>query len=114
MTMEPEARAAEYNLPSAYFVWHAFSHSFHACLCRLILVFMLLLYLHFVSQGELVRLEDDEEDEEPQQQNASGHTAAATNGAAAAGSDGGGSSLLSEQVKPRAGLPPLMVNLNER
>jgi hypothetical protein len=40
----------------------------------------------------------------------------ASNGAAAAaaGGDGGGSQLLTEQVKPRQGLPPLLVNLGER
>lgn len=39
----------------------------------------------------------------------------ASNGAAAAAAgDGSSSQLLTEQVKPRQGLPPLLVNLGER
>jgi hypothetical protein len=46
-----------------------------------------------------------------QQQDGTAAAAAAGAGDAAAGGD---SLLLSEQVKPRQGLPPLMVNISER
>lgn len=66
-----------------------------------------------VLQGELLKLDDDddaddmEQDEEPT-------AAAAANGSEAAAADGDGSSLLTETVKPRAKLPPLMLNLSEK
>jgi hypothetical protein len=60
-------------------------------------------------QGQLLKLDEDElsDDMDMQQQQR-----AASNGAAAAGD--GSSQLLTEQVKPRQGLPPLLVNLGER
>jgi hypothetical protein len=62
-------------------------------------------------QGQLLKLDEDElpDDMDTQQQPARNGTAAA----AAAGGDGS-SLLLTEQVKPRQGLPPLLVNLAER
>eukprot|EP00879_Flechtneria_rotunda_P023814 GHRR01025214.1.p1 GENE.GHRR01025214.1~~GHRR01025214.1.p1 ORF type:complete len:125 (+),score=73.75 GHRR01025214.1:97-471(+) len=66
-------------------------------------------------QGELLELGEDidaevqgSDDEQQQQQ----HRVAAAAEDAAAAADG--SLLLTEQVKPKAGLPPLMVNLSER
>jgi hypothetical protein len=64
-------------------------------------------------QGELLKLDDDDdamEDPYAQQQDGAAAAAAGAGDAAA----GGESLLLSEQVKPRQGLPPLMVNISER
>ncbi|KAF6255647.1 GNAT acetyltransferase 2-domain-containing protein [Scenedesmus sp. NREL 46B-D3] len=70
-------------------------------------------------QGELLKLDDDDsvEDAYMQQQDGAAAGAAAAAAAAAGAGDaaaGGDSLLLSEQVKPRQGLPPLMVNISER
>jgi hypothetical protein len=64
-------------------------------------------------QGELLKLDDDDaiEDAYMQQQDGAAAAATAAAGDAAAGGD---SLLLSEQVKPRQALPPLMVNISER
>lgn len=64
-------------------------------------------------QGELLKLDDDDDTmEDPYEQQQGGAAAAAAGaGDAAAGGD---SLLMSEQVKPRQGLPPLMVNISER
>ncbi|WIA39314.1 hypothetical protein OEZ86_005429 [Tetradesmus obliquus] len=64
-------------------------------------------------QGELLKLDDDDDTmEDPYEQQHGGAAAAAAGaGDAAAGGD---SLLMSEQVKPRQGLPPLMVNISER
>jgi hypothetical protein len=64
-------------------------------------------------QGQLLKLDEDDmpDDMGTQQQQPRSGTAAA---AAAGGGDGSSSLLLTEQVKPRQGLPPLLVNLAER
>jgi hypothetical protein len=67
------------------------------------------------EQGQLLKLDEDDMSEDmdgvqQQRQPASNGAAAA----AAAAGDGSSSQLLTEQVKPRQGLPPLLVNLGER
>lgn len=63
-------------------------------------------------QGHLLKLDDDEDMGEDEAAAAAGRR---SNGAAAAAADGSsGTTLLTEQVKPRQGLPPLLVNLAER
>jgi len=75
------------------------------------------------AQGELLKLEDDDDDDDDDQDNEDGtEVAAAADGSkhqaaasvAAANGAEPSSLLLSEQVKPRSGLPPLMINLSER
>lgn len=63
-------------------------------------------------QGQLLKLDEDELPDglDTQQQPARNGTAAAAGG----GGGDGSSMLLTEQVKPRQGLPPLLVNLGER
>jgi hypothetical protein len=64
-------------------------------------------------EGQLASLDEDDAQQHRhvQQQQHKQHKQAA---AAAAAAAGGESQLLTEQVKPRAGLPPLLVNLAER
>jgi hypothetical protein len=61
-------------------------------------------------QGQLLKLDEDKlsEDMDTHQQQQ-----AVSNGAVAAAADGS-SQLLTEQVKPKQGLPPLLVNPGER
>eukprot|EP00798_Chlamydomonas_sp_ICE-L_P008257 gene8257-1526_t len=59
-------------------------------------------------QGELTRLDEDEDDEDDE-----GAKASKKVGEDAA-DDEGGNTLLTEKVKPRQGMPPLLVNLSER
>lgn len=61
-------------------------------------------------QGELLKLDDDVDDMFDDE----GPAAEATTGTAAAADGDGSSLLLSETVKPRAKLPPLMLNLSEK
>ena len=63
-------------------------------------------------QGQLLKLDEDElsEDMDTHQQQ---QQQAVSNGAVAAAADGS-SQLLTEQMKPRQGLPPLLVNPGER
>jgi hypothetical protein len=69
----------------------------------------------YLLQGQLLKLDEADlsDDMDMQQQQQQRQQRAASNGAAAAGG-GGSSQLLTEQVKPRQGLPPLLVNLGER
>jgi hypothetical protein len=66
-------------------------------------------------QGELLKLDDDDDAmEDPYLQQQDGAAAAAAAAGAGDAAAGGDSLLLTEQVKPRQGLPPLMVNISER
>jgi N-acetyltransferase 10 len=62
-------------------------------------------------EGQLASLDEDDTQQQRQQQQHKRHKAGVAAAAAAAGS---ASQLLTEEVKPRAGMPPLLVNLSER